>query len=94
MKMSKKRKEKKLSDCLADILNLKVEEQEDLDFLESLGIKKASSDNKMLIMARLYQRASSGDIHAIKEVRSIMSDTESKDYGKLQEIIEAVRDVR
>ena len=88
------KKTKKLSDCLSNILNLKVESEENLDFLHSLGIKKSSSDNKMLIMARLFEKASSGDISAIKEIRSIMSDAESKDYGKLEEIIEAIKNVK
>ena len=47
----------------------------------------------MLIMARLFIKAASGDIPAIKEVRSIMSDTENVDAGLIREIIEAVRNV-
>ena len=92
--MAGRRKTKKLSDCLSDILNLKVLAEEDLEFMQSLGINKSCSDNKMLIMARLFHKASAGDISAIKEVRSVMSDIESKDIGKLQEIIEAVRDAK
>ncbi len=87
------KKTKKLSDCLSDILQLKVTCKTDLDFLDSLGVKKSKSDNKMLIMARLYEKASSGDISAIKEIRSIMSDAENKDHGMLKEIIEAIKNV-
>lgn len=92
--MAEIRKSKKLSDCLSDILNLKVIGEDDLKFLESLGIKKNCSDNRMLIMARLFHKAASGDISAIKEIRSVITEIESKDFGKLQEIIEAVRDVK
>ena len=88
------KKLKKLSDCLSDILNLKVMSDENREFLSSLGIKKGCTDNKMLIMARLFEKASSGDISAIKEVRSIMAERESKDYGKLDEIIEAIKNVK
>lgn len=88
------KKLKKLSDCLSDILNLKVIDDENKEFLNSLGIKKGKADNKMLIMARLFDRAASGDIPAIKEIRSIMEDTESKDYGRLKEIIEAIKNVK
>lgn len=88
-----RKKQKKLSDCLSDILNLSVINEEDAEFLKGLGIK-SRSDNKTLIMARLYSKAASGDIQAIKEVRSIMADTEQKDFGKLLEIIEAVGNVR
>lgn len=88
------KKIKKLSDCLSDILNLKVMGNENREFLSSLGIKAGRTDNKMLIMARLFEKASSGDISAIKEIRSIMSESESKDYGKLDEIIEAIKNVK
>lgn len=91
--MALKKKSKKLSDCLSDILNLSVVSDEDLEFLQSLGVLKNCSDNKTLIMARLFHKASSGDTQAIKEVRSIMAEKENKDYGKLQEIIEAIKNV-
>ena len=87
------RKNKKLSECLSDILNLTVQNEEDVEFLKGLGIKKRS-DNKTLIMAKLFNKAAAGDIQAIKEVRSIISETENKDFGKLMEIIEAVNNDR
>lgn len=87
-----RKKQKKLSECLSDILNLKVRE-ENLEFLEGLGIKKVNADNKMLIAARLFERASSGEISAIKEIRSVLAETEL-DSGSIAEIIEAVRNVR
>ena len=87
-----RKKQKKLSECLSDILNLRVRE-ENLDFLEGLGIKKVNADNKMLIAARLFEKASSGEISAIKEIRSVLAETEI-DSGSIAEIIEAVRNVR
>lgn len=89
----RKNKKKKLSDCLGEILNLSAS-GEDQEFLSALGIKVRDCDNKMLIMARLFMKAASGDISAIKEVRSIMSDSENVDAGLVREIIEAVRNVR
>lgn len=88
-----KRKNKKLSDSLSEILNRTVSSDRDIEFLETLGIR-TRTDNKTLIMARLFDKAAAGDIQAIKEVRSIMTETESKDFGKLMEIIEAVSNVR
>ena len=55
------KKTKKLSECLSDILNLCVKNEEDVEFLKGLGIKRRS-DNKTLIMARLFNKAASGDI--------------------------------
>lgn len=87
-----RKKVKKLSECLSDILSLKVKD-ENLEFLEGLGIKKTKADNKMLIAARLFERAASGEISAIKEIRSVLAETEI-DTGSIAEIIEAVRNVR
>ena len=89
----KSRKLKKLSECMSDILSLKVTEENDISFLTELGIAKNSTDNKMLIMARLFEKASKGDISAIKEIRGIMNDSENKDKGLISEIIEAVKNV-
>lgn len=86
------RKNRKLSECLAEILTLPVSGEE-LLFLSELGIHKKDADNKMLIMARLLEKAMKGDISAIREIRSIMQETESTDRGLLMEIIEAVRNV-
>ena len=92
MQTKKRTKEKKLSDCMQDILNLKAKGEE-LEFLESLGIKKRDSYNKMVIAMRIFEKAAKGDIQAIKELRSIASDTEKTDIGRLAEIIEAVSNV-
>jgi len=88
----KKAKEKKLSDCMQDILNLKAT-GEDLEFLEGLGISRRDSYNKMVIAMRIFEKASKGDMQAIKELRSIALDTEKTDIGRLAEIIEAVSNV-
>ena len=84
---------KKFSDCLEELLSAKVTEEENNVFLEHMGIKKSSRDNRMLVMAKLLERAISGETSAIKEVRSIMMETESQDAGLLREILEAVKQV-
>ena len=90
-KLSKK--ERKLSDCLEDLLLLPVADQENREFLNGLGIAKVKTNNKMLIAARLFEKAARGDISAIKEIRTILTETEHLDHGRLAEIIEAVKNV-
>lgn len=82
-----------LSDCLGEILSLKVCDDNDLEFLSALGCPKNHTDNKTLIMAKLVDRAKSGDISAIKEIRAILTESDGKDLGALHEIIKAVKNV-
>lgn len=93
--MAKKlsKKECKLSDCLEALMSLPVVDEESKSFLIELGVSKAKSNNKMLIAARLFEKAARGDISAIKEIRTIMTDAEQNDRGSLADIIEAVRNV-
>ena len=91
-KITKKDK-RKLSDCLAEILSLDVSGEEHTEFLKAFGVAENRTDNKTLIMARLCEKAKSGDISAIKEVRAIMNENENQDFGVIAEIIEAVKSV-
>lgn len=92
-RVKSRRKKVKLSECLAEILSLDVTGDEDLKFLKDLGVAENRTDNKMLIMAKLCEKARGGDISAIKEIRAIMSETENQDIGVIAEIIEAVKNV-
>lgn len=91
--MAGNRKEKKLSDCMEKLLQLKVTDENGAAFLEEFGVKRADCDNRMLVMARLLEKAIHGDTSAIREVRSVMSETENTDRGLLAEIVEAVKNV-
>lgn len=91
--MAGNKKEKKLSDCMEKLLRLKVTDEAGASFLEEIGVSKQERDNRMLVMARLLEKAIHGDTSAIREVRSVMSETENTDRGLLAEIIEAVKNV-
>ena len=86
-------KKKKFSECMEELLSAHVADQEQEDFLKGMGIKKSSRDNRMLVMAKLLEKAVDGETSAIKEVRSIMTETESADAGQIREILEAVKRV-
>lgn len=91
--MAGNKKEKKLSGCMEKLLQLKVTDEDGASFLEAFGVSKADRDNRMLVMARLLEKAIHGDTSAIREVRSVMSETENTDRGLLAEILEAVKNV-
>ena len=91
--MAGKRKEKKLSDCMETLLKLSVTDEDGAAFLDSIGVQEKDRDNRMLVMARLLEKAIHGDTSAIREVRSVMTETENTDRGLLAEILEAVKNV-
>ena len=91
--MAGKKKEKKLSSCMEKLLQLSVTDEDGAAFLAEFGVKRADCDNRMLVMARLLEKAIHGDTSAIREVRSVMSEVENTDRGMLAEILEAVKRV-
>lgn len=91
--MAKKQKTKKLSECMAELLDLRVTDSDSISFLEALGVRTKKQNNRTLIMARLLDKALHGDVSAMKEVRSVMTEPENTDSGLLAEILEAVKNV-
>ncbi len=81
----------KLADCLAEIMKKPVPTQEENDFLESIGVEPESRTNRVMIMARLVERGKKGDASAIREICSIMQETEKSDNGVLASLFEAVK---
>ena len=70
------RKEKKrLKEYMQLILSMPVVDSDRRESLGKLGIQERDMDNQMLLMAALYNRAvETGDVQAIKEIRSIVGD--------------------
>lgn len=92
-KRQAKKTKRKLSDCLEDLLLLPVSDEEQIDFLKGLGIAKDKADNNMLLAARLVEKASQGDISAMKEIRAIKTEEQNTNRGILNDILEAVKRV-
>lgn len=66
-------KNKTLKDIMLSLLKQKASEDEKKILCEQ-GFKIKSPTKQTVIMASLYKKASSGDLSAIKELRSIISD--------------------
>lgn len=46
-----------------------------------------------MIVIALYERAKTGDVAAIKELRGLIGEDSSKDEGQLEELIKGLQDV-
>ncbi len=66
-------KNKTLKEIMLTLLKQKASESE-CKVLEELGFKLKNPTRQTVILASLYKKASGGDLSAIKELRSIVSD--------------------
>lgn len=68
-----KENDKLLYKTLKELLNEKLSDAE-VQTLKSQGYEVKNPTRKTAVMIALYQKASSGDLSAIKELRSIVSE--------------------
>ena len=66
-------KSKTLKEIMLSLLKQKASDDERV-VLNELGFNIKSPTKQTVIMAALYKKAASGDLSAIKELRSIVSD--------------------
>ena len=66
-------KSKTLKDIMLSLLKQKASDEENLA-LKELGFNIKSPTKQTVIMAALYKKAAGGDLSAIKELRSIVSN--------------------
>ena len=66
-------KSKTLKQVIQKLLTQKASKQEKEE-LEKLGFTIKNPTKQTVIMAALYKKAANGDLSAIKELRSILSD--------------------
>lgn len=66
-------KSKTLKEIMLSLLKQKASDDERV-VLNDLGFNIKSPTKQTVIMAALYKKAASGDLSAIKELRSIVSD--------------------
>ncbi len=85
--------DKLLYKTLKSILNEKLSAEETLTLREE-GFAVKSPTRKTAVMIALYKKAASGDLSAIKELRSIVSEkTDEKPDGlKAVMIVDDIRD--
>lgn len=78
-----RRAKKTLRECMELILSKPVTDSRRLKTLVSLDIDCDDMDNKMLIAAALFKRATSGDVMAIKELRALIGEDCGSNSGEV-----------
>lgn len=85
--------DKLLYKTLKSLLNERLSDAE-VDALKDEGFEVKSPTRKTAVMIALYKKAASGDLSAIKELRSIVSEKndDSRSGGKAVMIVDDIRD--
>ncbi len=88
-----KENDKLLYKTLKSLLNERLSDAE-VEALKAEGYEIKNPTRKTAVMIALYKKASSGDLSAIKELRSIVSEKieERPQGGKAVMIIDDIRD--
>ena len=88
-----RRKRKLLKDSMNALLELQVSSTKEYNALIKMGIDIEDIDNSQLIVLALFNRAKSGDVAAIKELRNLIGEdsAEDKSAGQLERLIEGLK---
>lgn len=88
-----RRRRKLLKDSMNALLELPVSSTKEYNALIKMGIDIEDIDNSQLIVLALFNRAKSGDVAAIKELRNLIGEdnTEDKSAGQLERLIEGLK---
>ena len=88
-----RRRRKAMKEQMEMLLSLPVKNLEDVKTLKKLGVEESNIDNQMLLMLAMFEEAKTGDVQALKEIRSIVKDAESvSDNDRVQIINDLPRD--
>lgn len=88
-----RRRRKLLKDSMNALLELPVSSTREYNALIKMGIDIEDIDNSQLIVLALFNRAKSGDVTAIKELRNLIGEdsAEDKSAGQLERLIEGLK---
>lgn len=81
-----KENDKLLYKTLKQLLNEKLSEAE-IETLRSEGFEVKNATRKTAVMVALYKKAASGDLSAIKELRSIVSEKTEEKSGQTKAVM-------
>lgn len=81
-----KENDKLLYKTLKTLLNEKLSEAE-VETLRSEGFEVKNATRKTAVMVALYKKAASGDLSAIKELRSIVSEKNDEKSGQAKAVM-------
>lgn len=88
-----RRRRKLLKDSMNALLELPVSSTKEYNALIKIGIDIEDIDNSQLIVLALFNKAKSGDVAAIKELRNLIGEdsAEDKSVGQLERLIEGLK---
>lgn len=88
-----RRRRKLLRDSMNALLELPVSSTKEYNALIKIGIDIEDIDNSQLIVLALFNKAKSGDVAAIKELRNLIGEdsAEDKSAGQLERLIEGLK---
>ena len=72
-----KRRRKTLKESMNALLDLPISNVRDYNKVARMGINIEDIDNSQLVIVALFNRAKSGDVYAIKELREIVGEDTS-----------------
>lgn len=88
-----RRKKKALKETMQMLLDLPVNNTKIFNKMSEFGIDLGEIDNNTRLMYSLLQKAFTGDVYAIKEVRSVIGeDVNGEALDKLDELLQGLKD--
>ena len=88
-----RRRRKSLKESMNMLLEMPISNQRDFNKAMKMGYSPEDTDNSIMVVIALYERAKTGDVAAIKELRGLIGEDGSKDEGQLDELIKGMQDV-
>ena len=88
-----RRRRKLLKDSMNALLELPVSNTREYKALIKMGIDIEEIDNSQLIVLALFNKAKSGDVAAIKELRNLIGEDSNEDKSavQLERLIEGLK---
>ena len=80
-----RRKRKYLKESMNTLLSLDIKNVKDWNKVAAMGIDPGEIDNSQLIILALFNRAKTGDVYAIKELRDLIGEEQESNLEQEQE---------
>ena len=80
-----RRKRKSLKESMNTLLSLDIKNVKDWNKVAAMGIDPGEIDNSQLVILALFNRAKTGDVFAIKELRDLIGEEHESNSEQEQE---------
>jgi hypothetical protein len=88
-----RRRRKALKDSMNALLDLPISNTKDFNKVAKMGVPVEDIDNSQIIVVALFNRAKSGNVMAIKELRNLIGEDDSnRDQGMWEELVRGMMD--